>query len=87
MHSPSIRGLNYMLEVCKYFAGGNCIVFSSKMTICIEFGRHLLNREKVIFNNQQLKWMDFVKHMGNYLDTTNNDTMIAATKKNIYCLC
>ena len=26
------------------------------------------------FNNQQLKRMDVVKHLGNYIDKTNRDT-------------
>ena len=45
------------------------------MKLCIKFGRVVLDYEKATINNQQLKWMDTVKHLGNYIDTTNNDTI------------
>ena len=66
-----------MLEVCKSFTEDNC----KRLYNYIKFGRGVLHYEKATFNNQQLKWMNTVKHLGNYIDTTNNDTIDSSHKR------
>ena len=36
--SPSLYGLNRMLDICNKFAIYNFIIFDSKKTICIKYG-------------------------------------------------
>ena len=45
--------LNYMLEVCEFFAEDNYIIFNVKKTVCIKFDRVVLDCENsfLIVNN------------------------------------
>ena len=47
----------------------------------MKFGRVVLDCEKVLFNNQQFKWMDALIHLRNYIDTANNDTLDCLRKQ------
>ena len=38
--------MNYMLEICKFFAEDSCIIFNSKKTVCLKFGSGVLDYEK-----------------------------------------
>ena len=66
---PSIGGLNEMLKICHNFAQSNSIIFNNKKTVCIKSGREIVKKEKAVLNTHVLKWMDKVKHLGNFINT------------------
>ena len=43
--SPSLHGLNRMLEICAKFANNFDITFNSKKTLCIKFDESLNCKE------------------------------------------
>ena len=43
--------------------------------------------KKRFCNNHQLTWVNSVKHIGSYINTTNNDIIDCAKNVNIHWLC
>ena len=41
--APSIGGLNEMLKLCDNYATVYNVIFNSKKTVCIKFGKQLFN--------------------------------------------
>ena len=68
--SPSLHGLYRMLEICAKFANNFDITFNSKKTLCIKFGEYLNSIECAKLNGKTIKWIDHIKHVGNFLDST-----------------
>ena len=55
-----------MLRICYSFAQSNSIIFNNKKTVCIKFDKEIVENEKAVLNTHVLKWVDKVKHLGNY---------------------
>ena len=53
--SPSLHGLNRMLEICAKFADNFVITFNSKETLWIKFGESLNGKECAKFNGKIIK--------------------------------
>ena len=49
------------------------ITFNSKTTVCIKFGEQTRQYETIKLNNKTITWVDSIKHLGNYFDTTMSD--------------
>ena len=70
---PSLGGLNKMLKICHNFAQSNSIIFNNKKNVCIKFGKEIVNNEKAMLDTHVLKWLDKVKHLGNFINTDCNE--------------
>lgn len=73
--SPSLTGLNAMLKMCAIFALEFNITFNSKKSLCIKFGNKLSGNETAKLDNSVISWVDNIKHLGNYIDTTRTDVL------------
>ena len=73
--SPSLHGLNRMLEICAKFADHFNITFNSKKTLCIKFDESLNGKECAKLNGKRIKLVDHNKHLGNFLDSTLSDKL------------
>ena len=62
--SPSLYGLNRMLDICDTFAIDNFIIFNRKKTICIKYGEDVRVSEQVFMNRSLLSWNSEVRHLG-----------------------
>ena len=62
--SPSLYGLNRMLDICNKLAIDNFIIFNSKKTICIKYGEDVRVSEQVFMNGRLLSWHSEVRHLG-----------------------
>ena len=69
-----MRDLNVMLHICSIYADNFDITFNSKNTVCIKFGEQTRQYETIKLNNK-MTWVDSIKHLGNYFDTTMSDKM------------
>ena len=78
--SPNLRGLNVMLHICSLYADNFDITFNSKKTVCIEFGEQTRQYETIKLNNKTITWVDSIKHLGNYFDTTMSDKIDCQSK-------
>ena len=81
---PSIGGLNEMLKICHNFAQSNSIIFNNKKTVCVKFGREIVKNEKAMLDKHALKWMDKVKHLGNFINKDCNEIPDCNFKKSLF---
>ena len=65
--------LNEMVKICHNFAQSNSIIFNIKKTVCIKFGKEIVKKEKPMLDTHVLKWLDKVKHLGNFINTDCNE--------------
>ena len=91
---PSIGGLNEMLKICHNFAQSNSNSnnkksnSNNKKTVCIKFGKKIVKNEKAMLDTHVLKWLDKVKHLGNFINTACNEITDCNFKKIfVYWLC
>ena len=74
-----------MLKICYSFAQSNSIILIKKKTVCIKFSEEIIKNEKAVLNTHVLKWVDKVKHLGNYMNKGCNEvTVIIETMINQY---
>ena len=64
---PSIHCLNKMFYICEQFASIFCITFNCKKTECINCGDPVCPDEIASINGSVIKWVDHVRHLGNYV--------------------
>ena len=81
---PRIGGLNKMLKICHNFAQSNSIIFNNKKSVCIKFGREIVKNNKAVLDTHVLKWMDKVKHLGNFINKDCNEISDCNFKKSLY---
>ena len=81
---PSIGGLNEMLQICHNFGQSNSIIFNYKKTACIKFGKGIVKNEKAMLDTHVLKWLDKVKHLGNFINTDCNEITDCNLKKSLF---
>ena len=52
----------------------NYMTFNCKKTVCIKFGSIVKEYEHAWLNNQSIKWVNSVKHLGNHINNDLSDT-------------
>jgi len=62
--SPSVDGLQHMLNICDLFACSNSSVFNIKKTCCAAIGRCRCLDAKFFLDNQVIPWSDVFKYIG-----------------------
>ena len=83
--SPSIRGLNCaMISLCEVFTKNFDIIFNCKKNCCIKFGQTLIVCKPVYLNDKKIEWVNQIKHLGNCIDSTLNDSIDCTPKKSIF---
>ena len=66
--SPSIHGLEMLVETSESFASEYGVTFNAKKTECICFGKNACPLQRQVnVNGQRIKWKDKVKYLGNIL--------------------
>ena len=65
--SPSVKGLQKLLNICSEYGEEHDIMFNHKKTECMYFpvkGRALINIPKVFLNAHLLRWVNKYKYLG-----------------------
>ena len=65
--SPSLLGLQRMLDICKTFSDSTGLVFNARKTMCIKFhhGNHTdVEQYPIYLGHDKLVWCNQVKHLG-----------------------
>ena len=70
-------------KICYSFAQSNSIIFNNKKTVCIKFDKEIVKNEKAVLNTHVLKWVDKVKHLGNYMNKDCNEVTDCNFKKSL----
>ena len=60
------------------------ITFNCKKTVCIKFGQKLIGNENVYLYDKNIKWVNQIKYLGNYIDRNLNDSINGTHKKFIF---
>ncbi len=83
LNSPSIDGLQKMLDICSEYGVDYDMLFNDKKTVCIAFGDNINvdDLPPVTLNGKPLVWQRNAKHLGNKFNTSNTDGDDIALKK------
>ena len=81
---PSIRGLNRMLDICNKFAAEHYLIFNSKRSLAIKYGKEMNNTEYVLLGQNRINWVDSVKYLGNYFNTQLSDSTDCMMKRSTF---
>ena len=73
-----------MLKICHNFAQSNSIIFNNTKTVCIKFGKEIVKNNKAVLDTHVLKWMDKVKHLGNFINIDCNEISDCNFKKSLF---
>ena len=65
---PSIRALNRMLDICNKFVAEHYLIFNSKKSLAIKYGKQVNNTEYVLLGENRINW---VKSMREFTLTHN----------------
>ena len=90
--SPSMKGLQNMLNICSTFGTVNGLQFNCKKTCCIEFhGKddcaNTLYYLHLYLNGEHLQWNANVKHLGHILSCCSNFDKDLQKKKGQFVAC
>ena len=81
---PSIRGLNMMLDIYNIFAAEHYLIFNSKKSLAIKYGKEVNDTEYVLLGQNRINWDDSVKHLGNYFNTQLSDSTDCMMKRSTF---
>ena len=72
--SPTVYGLQLLINTCEKFATEHNVTFDSRKTVCTYFGsRNIIACRQVSLNSVKIPWQISVKHLGNYLNYDLSD--------------
>ena len=87
--SPSVEGLQKLLNICSEYGEEHDIMFNHKKPECMYFpvkGRALINIPKVFLNAHLLRWVTKYKYLGIILtDDLSDDCNYIKTKRYLLC--
>ncbi len=71
INSPTVYGLQKMLNVCEEYGQEFSVSFNEKKTLCIKFCQSgVIPDALVTLNGKKLKWVPKAKHLGNWINNT-----------------
>ena len=70
---PSLRELDYMLDICAAFAEEYNVPFNTNKTMCIKLGSQIYPYDKVYLSSDLIQWVDKVKYLGNTVQGNLSD--------------
>ena len=83
--SPSLLGMNAMLEICAKFAAEYSVAFNPSKTVAIPFcPRNLGVLGTPILNGTAIAWANEVKHLGNYVQSNLDDSRDIRYKRSVF---
>ena len=80
--SPTVRGLQLLINTCEKFATEHNVTFNSRKTVCTYFGsRNIITCRQASLNSVKIPWQTSVKHLGNYLNYDLSDEIDIGKKR------
>ncbi len=83
--SPSLLGLQGMLNICNAFSTSTGLTFNAKKTLCIKLhhGHHVneITQYTIFLGNDKLKWYSQVMHLGHTFNCCVNFSADFAYRK------
>ena len=86
--SPTVCGLQNMLDMCSQFGNTHDMIFNPQKTVCVAVNDARTNRVTMYLNNQPIPWVDSFKYLGITFKAKNFHTVDTAyLKRNFYAAC
>ena len=88
--SPSVQGLQAMVDVCQSHAAATDLIFSTdknpdlSKTVCIAFNSSSENLVPIVLNGDPLPWKQSVKHVGSKLHSSGTMEQDLSEKRGIF---
>ena len=80
--SPTVSGLRQMLQTCESFGSTYGVKYNASKTVCVLYTRKKVSiKPTVKLCGTTLQWVDSVKHLGNTLMNTLDDSVDIRHKK------
>ena len=80
--SPTVRGLQLLINTCEKFPTKHNVTFNSRKTVCTYFGsRNIIACREASLNSVKIPWQTSVKHLGNYLNYDLSDEIDIGKKR------
>ena len=73
-----------MLDICNKFAAEHYLIFNSKKSLAIKYGKEVNDTEYVLLGQNRINWVDSVRHLGNYLNTQLSDITDCMMKRSTF---
>ena len=73
-----------MLDICNKFAAEHYLIFNSKKSLAIKYGKEVNNTEYVLLGQDRINWVDSVRHLGNYFNTQLSDITDCMMKRSTF---
>jgi len=86
--SPSLSGMQHMMNLCSEYANVHSLVYNVKKTCCTVIGKQRLVNARIFLEQQVVTWTDRFRYLG--IDFNCNDTIevdVAPVRKNFYAAC
>ncbi len=81
LSSPTLTGLQKMVNICDSYGMEYNVPFNPKKTICMKISKDGKQPIKhIMLNNKPLTWVEKAKHLGNWLNSTNSDSLDIKSK-------
>ena len=82
--SPSITGLQKMVDICTEFSSSFHVKFNDSKSVCIALGNNNDVFRNIYMEGECLNWETQVKHLGNDLSTDLRDKCDIDYKKDAF---
>jgi hypothetical protein len=83
--SPTVNGLQDMLDICTQYGIEYDVMFNPKKTRCLKFSRQKMNIDiNVKLCGQPLVWVDTIKYLGNWLTSDLSEKTEIEKKVNVF---
>ena len=79
--SPSLKGLQYMVNICEEYGKEFHVTFNDKKTTGMVFGTSNANCKAIQVNGNNVDWVSNAKHLGNVVDDKLSDLKDINAKK------
>ena len=81
--APTISALQKMVDACEQFGHEYDISYNAAKSYCLQIGGAAsVTRPSIILNGKEIQWSDTAKHLGNVINSGNNDNDDIKCKKN-----
>jgi hypothetical protein len=71
--APTGSALQKLVDICEQFGREFDVVYNPNKSMCIAIGSKLAVMPDITLNGCSLKWFSAVKHLGNVINSDNND--------------
>ena len=82
--SPSLQGLQYMVNICEEYGKEFHVTFNDKKTIGMVFGASNVDCKAIQVNGNNVTWATNAKHLGNVVDHKLSDLNDINAKKGYF---